>query len=90
MGAPDVLDKDGNKIEFTVEYINYSTSWSHNKTELLINDNGHLDTEDRRLVIKDGSANNHAVSKSQLDAAIASLQQKITSLQNEIRNSENT
>ena len=73
------LDKEGNKLEFTVEYINDDTNpFINNKTELLINDNGHLDTEDRHLIIKDGNANNHAISKSQLDAAITNLQQQIT------------
>ena len=70
------LDKDGNKIEFTVEYINGDTIlFINNKTELLINDKGHLDTEDCHLVIKDGNANNHAISKNQLDAGITKLQQ---------------
>ena len=49
------FDKDGNKIKFTVEYSNEpNTLINNNKTELLINDNGHLDTESRHLVIKDG------------------------------------
>ena len=84
------FDQDGNKIEFTVEYINDDTNlFINNKTELLINGDGHLDTEDRHLVIKDGNANNHAISKSQLDTAITNLQQQITLLQNQIKNSGN-
>ena len=73
------LDKDGNKIEFTVEYINDDTNlFINNKTELLIKDNGHLDTEDHHLVIKDGNASNHAITKRQLDEAITDPKQQIT------------
>ena len=49
----------------------------NNKTELLIDDNDHLDTEGRQLVIKDGNDNNHAISKGQLDSAITNLQKQI-------------
>ena len=84
------LDKNGNKLQYTVEYINDDHNpFINNKTELLINDNNHLDTEGRQLVIKDGNDNNHAISKSQLDSAINNLQQQITLLQNQIKNSEN-
>ena len=84
------IDKDGNKIEFTVDYIDDSIQWINDKTEQFINDNGHSDIKDRHSVINDGNANDHAISKSDLDAAIASFQQQITSLQNEIKNSGNT
>ena len=39
---PFILDKNGNKLEYTVEYINEDTNpFINNKTELLINDNDH-------------------------------------------------
>ena len=46
-------------------------------------------TEGRQLVIKDGNDNNHAISKKQPDSAITNLQQQITLLQNQIKNSGN-
>ena len=49
-----VLDDNGNKIEYTVSYPKQYTHFHEN--------DGHLDTEDRHLVIKDGISNNHAVS----------------------------
>ena len=54
-----ILDSDGNKINFA--YIH--------RESLHINDNGHVDTENRNIVIKDGVDANHAVSKGQLDGA---------------------
>ena len=57
-------DDDGNKIEFTVTY-DLSNKFQH-KEEIHINDDGHMDTEDRHLVIKDGVNSNHAISSQQL------------------------
>ena len=54
-----ILDENGNKIEYTVEHENY-------KESIHINNDGHLDTEDRHLVIKDGVNSNHAISLQQL------------------------
>ena len=54
-----IRDENGNKIEYTVEYEKY-------KESIHINDDGHLDTEDRHLVIKDGVNSNHAISLQQL------------------------
>lgn len=73
------------------EYINDNDQnlFINNKTEPLIKYNGHLDTENRNLVVNDGINSNHAITKRQLDAAITNLQQQITFLQNQIRNSGN-
>ena len=71
---PYVLDENGNKLEYTVEYFNDNNPFINNKTELLINDNNHLDTEGRQLVIKDGNDNNLAIGNNQLDSAIKNLQ----------------
>ena len=54
-----ILDEDGNKMEYTVEYPKLYGS-------IHVNDNGHLDTEDRHLIIKDGVNSDHAVSVQQL------------------------
>ena len=61
-----VLDEDGNKIEFNVSYEDIG-DWYKHKEPLHINDDGHLDTEDRHIIIKDGIQPNHAVCKKQLD-----------------------
>ena len=60
-----ILDGDGNKIEFSVEHIE-GDLYKH-KESIHINDDGHLDTEDRHLIIKDGIQPNHAICKKQLD-----------------------
>ena len=52
------------------------------KESLLGNDDGHLDTDDRNLVIKDAVDDNHAVSNGQLDQAINALR---TQLHNEFK-----
>ena len=54
-----ILDENGDKIEYTVEYHKY-------KEEIHINDDGHLDTEDRHLVIKDEVNSNHAITVQQM------------------------
>ena len=61
-----ILDENGNKIEFTISYIE-TNDWYKHREPIHINDDGHLDTEDRHLIVKDGISPNHAVSKNQLD-----------------------
>ena len=61
------IDENGNKIEFTVEQLNSPNDLNfHHREPIHVNDDGHLDTEDRHLVIKDGVNSNHAVSLQQL------------------------
>ena len=60
-----ILDENGNKIEFTVTYDNLPDGFKYRES-IYVNDDGHLDTEDRHLVIKDGVNSNHAVSLQQL------------------------
>ena len=60
-----ILDDDGNKIEFTVEHENFPDEYKHRES-IHLNDDGHLDTENRHLVIKDGVNSNHAISLQQL------------------------
>ena len=68
-----ILDENGNKIEYFVEYLQSDFVYKH-KEEIHLNADGHLDTEDRHIVIKDGINDNHAVCKKQLDNAISNLQ----------------
>ena len=74
-----IYDDDGNKIEYTVNYnsnIDPDFIYKHHE-QLHINDDGHIDTEDRNIVIKDGINADHAVSKGQLDTIHTSLQGEI-------------
>ena len=59
--------KKGGKIEYTVTY-EYYTAPHISREPIYVNDDGHLDTEHRHLVIKDGVDADHAVSKGQLDS----------------------
>ena len=60
-----ILDENGNKIEFTVTYENLPDGFKYRES-IHINNDGHLDAEDRHLVIKDGGNSNHAISLQQL------------------------
>ena len=60
-----ITDEDGNKIGLTVEYEN-GEFYKH-REPLHVNDNGHLDCENRHIVIKEGINDDHAVCKKQLD-----------------------
>ena len=60
-----IIDENGNKIEFTVTYENLPNGYEY-KEPIYINNDGHLDTEDRHLVIKDGVSSNHAISVQQM------------------------
>ena len=62
-----VDDEYGNKIEYTVVYEKIDPQSKH-KEPIHVNDDGHLDTEDRHLIIKDGTQPNHAISLSQLQS----------------------
>ena len=74
-GTP-FLDENGNNIEFNISYID-TNEWYIHREPLHINDNGHLDTEDRNLVLKDAINENHAVSLKQLTAAVNNLKSMI-------------
>ena len=71
-----VLDDDGNKIEFTVSHENFDLDYIHRES-LHIDDDGHVNTEDRHIVIKDGVNADHAVSKGQLDTANTTIRSEI-------------
>ena len=57
------LDENGNKMTYTVSYDN---NYTHREM-LHIDKDGHINTENRHIVIKDGINQDHAVSKGQLD-----------------------
>ena len=61
-----ILNEDGSKIEYHVEYEYADFSYTH-REPIHLNDNGHFDTENKNIIIKDGYESNHAVSKKQLD-----------------------
>ena len=77
-----ILDSDGNKIEFTVSKEVGDLAYIH-REQLHIDDNGHVNTENRNIVIKDGVDANHAVSKGQLDHVNTTIQ---TSIQTAVNN----
>ena len=61
-----VLDEDGNKTEFSIEYID-TDDWYIHREPIHINDDGHLDTENRHIIVKEAINDNHAICKKQLD-----------------------
>ena len=83
-----IFDKDGNKIEFSISYLN-TNDWYKHKEPLHINDDDHFDTEDRYLIVKEAIQNNHAVSKKQLDQLKQDIDNKLLVLQNLITTSIN-
>ena len=62
-----ILDENGNKIAYTVVYEEIDPHYKQ-REPIHVNDDGHLDTEDRHLIIKDGTQPNHAISLSQLQS----------------------
>ena len=74
-----ILDSDGNKINYLVRYeIDNTPAYTH-REPLHINDDGHIDNENRIVVIKDGINSHHAVSKAQLDGAKSDINTLIQS-----------
>ena len=74
-----VIDGDGDKIEFSISYEVDNKPTQIHRELIHINNNGHVDTENRNLVIKDGVDANHAVSKGQLDGAKSDINTLIQS-----------
>ena len=73
------LDENGDKIEYTVEHID-AIEWYKHTEPLHINDDGDIDTEDRNIVIKDATDNDHACSYGQLQTKLLELQTKINNV----------
>ena len=83
-----ILDENGNKIEFSVSYSD--GDWYIHREGILISDDGHLDTEDRHLIVKDGISLNHAVSKKHLDQLNTNIKEYIDNKLSVLQNSINT
>ena len=62
-----ILDENDNKITYSVSYENSNLPPYIHREMIHIDDDGHINTENRHIVIKDGINPNHAVSKGQLD-----------------------
>ena len=74
-----IIDEDGNKITFSVSYgVDNTPAYIHREM-MHINDDGHVDTENRNIKIKDGVNSDHAVSKAQLDTTKVSIVELIKS-----------
>ena len=62
-----IIDKNGNKISYSVTHgINKVPPYIHREM-IHIDDDGHINTENRHIVLNDGINPNHAVTKGQLD-----------------------
>ena len=75
-----ILDSDGNKINFSVSYVVDNRPAYVHREPLHIDDNGHVNTENRNIIIKDGVDANHAVSKGELDSVNTAIRSEITAL----------
>ena len=63
-----IIDENGNKISYSVTHgINKVPAYTHREM-IHIDDDGHINTENRHIVLNDGINPNHAVTKGQLDA----------------------
>ena len=61
-----IIDGDGNKM--TYSYLKSDSSIEPYREMIHIDDDGHINTENRHIVLNDGINPNHAVTKGQLDA----------------------
>ena len=82
-----ILDENGDKIEYIVEHIQIDFIYKH-REKLHVNDNGHIDTENRHIVIKEGINDNHAVCKKQLDVVDNKLSVLQTSISTQFKEYE--
>ena len=64
-----IIDENGNKINYSVSYVNSNLPPYIHREMIHIDDDGHINTENRHIVIKDGVNPNHAVTKGQLEIA---------------------
>ena len=84
-----IIDENGKKIEFNVDHIE-TDKWYIHKEAIHLNNDGHLDTENRHIVIKEGKNDNHAVCKKQLDQLDTNTNKKLSALQASITSSINS
>ena len=74
-----IVNDDGNKINFTVSYEVDNTPVYVHREMIHIDDDGHVNTENRNIVVKDAVNSNHAVSKGQLDSTKVDIVELIQS-----------
>ena len=84
-----IIDENGNKMTFTVSHVVGSSSYVHREM-LHIDNDGHINTENRHIVIKDGVNSNHAVSKGQLDIVRTETDNTISSFKSDVNNALTT
>ena len=90
-----ILDEMGNKIEYSIDFLQSDFLYKH-KEEIHVNDDNIIDTEDRYIIIKEGLHDNHAVCKKQLDEVNNSkyskedIDNKLLALENKITSSINS
>ena len=81
------IDENGKKIKYNVTYSDTNEYYKY-KDGLYINDDGHFDTEDRHLIVKEGIIDTHVVCKKQLDQLDDNIKEyinnKMLSLKTEI------
>ena len=65
----NILDENGNEMTYSVTHGNSNNSTYVHREMIHIDDDDHINTENRYIVIKDGVNSNHAVSKRQLEIA---------------------
>ena len=80
----------GNKIQYNVIYENTNDYYKHREL-IHINDDGHIDTENRYIIAKEGINDDHVICKKQLNQLDTNLKEytdnKISALQNSINSS---
>ena len=77
-----VTDEKGNKLEYTISYEKTDFAYVH-REPIHVNSDGHLDTEDRNIKVKDATLASHAVSKNQLDNLNTQVTTVINNLQSQ-------
>ena len=65
----NILDENGNEMTYWVTHGNSNNPTYVHREMIHIDDDDHINTENRYIVIKDGVNSNHAVSKRQLEIA---------------------
>ena len=84
-----ITDENGNKLEYTVSYKKIDFVHVH-REPIHVESDGHLNTENRNLVVKDTTLGSHAVSKSQLDNLDTQIKNNVTTVSNNLQSQFNT
>ena len=79
-----ITDENGNKLEYTISYEETDFVYTH-REPIHVNSDGHLDTEDRNIKVKDATLGSHAVSKNQLDNLNTQITAAISNLQSQFK-----